>query len=133
MGQMVGTNKFTTVHGESHAAKGYSAVDVCKTPTPPAPFILIPYPSSAPPVGPTSSAKTKVDGRSVGIKDSNYLMSTGDEAGTQMGVQKRTALTQRLQIAGFTTVAAEAIVAGKPIEGSADKMLLYSYLNRNNS
>jgi hypothetical protein len=60
-------------------------------------------------------------------------MSAGDEPGTAMGVQKRTALSQRLQIAGFTPLAAEAIVAGKQIEGSADKMLLYSYITRNNS
>jgi len=133
MGQKVGTSRLTVI-GEGSAVKGYSVDDVCRTPAPPAPFIPIPYPSSAPPVGPSSSMKTRMAGKSVsGLKDAAFRMSTGDEAGTLMGVQKRIALAQQLQIAGFTPVAAEAMVAGRQIEGSADKMLLYSYINRGKS
>jgi len=60
--------------------------DVCKTPTPVGP-IPIPYPnigkSSDTSSGPTT---VKTDGQMPMTKDANYMMSTGDEAGSAGGV-----------------------------------------------
>ena len=60
--------------------------DVCKTPTPAGP-VPIPYPnigkSSDTSSGPTS---VKTDGQMPMTKDANYMMSTGDEAGSAGGV-----------------------------------------------
>jgi len=59
--------------------------DVCKTPTPGGP-IPIPYPN----IGMSSdtaqgTSKVKADGNSFCVKDSNFKMSTGDEAGSAGG------------------------------------------------
>jgi hypothetical protein len=60
--------------------------DVCKTPTPAGP-IPIPYPNIAM-SSDTAKGTTKVkcDGESTCVKDSNFSMSTGDEAGSAGGV-----------------------------------------------
>ena len=60
--------------------------DVCKTPTPGGP-VPIPYPntgkSSDTSAGPTS---VKNDGQMPMTKGAKYMMSTGDEAGSALGV-----------------------------------------------
>jgi hypothetical protein len=60
--------------------------DVCKTPTPGGP-VPIPYPnvgkSADTTSGPTS---VKNDGVMPMTKDAKYMMSTGDEAGSALGV-----------------------------------------------
>jgi hypothetical protein len=60
--------------------------DVCKTPTPAGP-IPIPYPNIGK-AADTSSGPTGVknDGEMPMTKDAKYQMSTGDEAGSAMGV-----------------------------------------------
>src|SRR5205809_7183075 len=63
------------------------APDVCKTPAPPAPPIPIPYPNIA--MSSDTSAGTssvKCDGNPTCVKDSNFMTSTGDEAGSLLGV-----------------------------------------------
>ena len=106
-------------------------VDVCKVPAGAAPFVPIPYPNTAPPLAPATTARAKSPmTRSTMYKGDEATMYTGDEAGTLMGSQKRVGLMQNLQIAGFTATAAKAMAEGAPVQGSADKMLLYSYLNR---
>jgi hypothetical protein len=64
--------------------------DVCNTPTPAGP-VPIPYPnlgqSSNTSSGPTS---VTTDGVMPMTKDANYMMSTGDEAGSAMGVMSGT-------------------------------------------
>ena len=56
--------------------------DVCKTPAPPAPPIPIPYPNIAKSSDTSDGTKkVKCDGNSICHKDSNFMMSTGDEAG----------------------------------------------------
>src|SRR4029453_444179 len=61
--------------------------DVCKTPAPPAPPIPIPYPNIAKSSDTAKGASTvKCDGNPVCVKDSNFMMSTGDEAGSLLGV-----------------------------------------------
>jgi hypothetical protein len=60
--------------------------DVCKTPTPAGP-VPIPYPNIGK-AADTSSGPTTVttDGQMPMTKDAKYMMSTGDEAGSAMGV-----------------------------------------------
>ena len=56
--------------------------DVCKTPSAPGP-IPIPYPNIAKSSDTSNgSKKVKVDGKEVSTKGSDYVKSTGDEAGT---------------------------------------------------
>ncbi len=59
--------------------------DVCKTPSPGGP-IPIPYPNIAMSSDTDKGTKkVKCDGNPVAVKDSNFKMSTGDEAGTAGG------------------------------------------------
>jgi len=61
--------------------------DVCKTPAPPAPPIPIPYPNIAKSSDTAKGASTvKCDGNPTCVADSNFMMSTGDEAGSLLGV-----------------------------------------------
>ena len=81
----VGVNFLSVVHMASNGTT-IAFPDVCKTPAPPAPFIPIPYPNIAMSSDTASgTTKVKVDGNPVCTKDSNFKMSTGDEAGTAGG------------------------------------------------
>ena len=73
------------VHGGSSGVT-IAFPDVCKTPTPAGPT-PIPYPNIAK-AGDTAKGtkKVKADGNPVCVKDSNFSMSTGDEAGSATGV-----------------------------------------------
>ena len=80
---------FANMLGISHkGSNGMSTVfpDVCKTPTPAGP-VPIPYPnigkSSDTVSGPTS---VTTDGQMPMTKGAQYMMSTGDEAGSATGV-----------------------------------------------
>ncbi|MEY4588984.1 MAG: hypothetical protein RL497_1060 [Pseudomonadota bacterium] len=80
---------FANMRGIVHKGSGgMSAVfpDVCKTPTPAGP-VPIPYPNigkaSDTMKGPTS---VKTDKQMPMVKGAVYIMSTGDEAGSAMGV-----------------------------------------------
>lgn len=96
--------------------------DVCKTPAPPAPFVPVPYPSSAPPIGGAKkSRKTKVTGKSV----SKFNPNSGDEAGTQKGL----VLMDRLQTLGFSKEGATLMVQGKPVVSGADQKRLHGILS----
>jgi len=81
----VGANFLSVIH---KASNGISIAfpDVCKTPTPAGP-IPIPYPNIAM-SSDTAQGTTKVkcDGQSTCVKDSNFAMSSGDEAGSAGGV-----------------------------------------------
>ena len=82
----VGVNNLSVVHASSN---GVTVVfpDVCKTPAPPAPPIPIPYPNVAKSSDTMKGAKkVKCDGNPVCVKDSNFMVSTGDEPGTLLGV-----------------------------------------------
>jgi hypothetical protein len=81
----VGVNFLSVVHASSNGVT-IAFPDVCKTPTPAGP-IPIPYPNIAK-SSDTASGTTKVkcDGNPVCVKDSNFSMSTGDEAGSAGGV-----------------------------------------------
>lgn len=78
-------NKITVVHaGSSGIAMSFP--DVCKTPSPGGP-IPIPYPNVAQSSDTADGTSTvKVDGNPIMLKNSNFRMSSGDEAGSAMGV-----------------------------------------------
>ena len=82
----VSVNAMTVVHAGSNGITN-AFPDVCKTPAPPAPPIPIPYPNIAKSSDTASGASTvKCDGNPTCVKDSNFSMSTGDEAGSLLGV-----------------------------------------------
>ena len=81
----VTADMMTVVHASSNGTSMWFP-DVCKTPTPAGP-IPIPYPNVAMSSNTASGSSTvKVDGNPIMLKDSNYSMSSGDEAGSAMGV-----------------------------------------------
>jgi hypothetical protein len=81
----VGVNSLSVVHQSSNGVT-IAFPDVCKTPSPAGP-IPIPYPNIAKSSDTASgTSKVKCDGNPVCVKDSNFSMSTGDEAGTAGGV-----------------------------------------------
>lgn len=80
----VGVNFLSVVHQASNGVT-IAFPDVCKTPTPGGP-IPIPYPNIAQSSDTASGTKkVKCDGNPVCVKDSNFRMSTGDEAGSAGG------------------------------------------------
>jgi hypothetical protein len=83
----VGVNFLSVVHQKSSGVT-IAFPDVCKTPCPPPPpFIPIPYPNIAQSSDTAMGAKTvKAKGSPICIKDSNFKMSSGDEAGSLMGM-----------------------------------------------
>ena len=81
----VGVNNLSVVHSSSNGVS-IAFPDVCKTPAPPAPFVPIPYPNIAKSSDTAQGTKkVKCDGNPVCVKDSNFSMSTGDEAGSAGG------------------------------------------------
>ncbi len=80
----VGVNFLSVVHASSNGTT-IAFPDVCKTPSPAGP-IPIPYPNIAK-SSDTAKGTTKVkcDGNPTCVKDSNFSMSTGDEAGSAGG------------------------------------------------
>ena len=84
MAVSVGVNFLSVVHASSNGTT-IAFPDVCKTPSPAGP-IPIPYPNIAK-SSDTAKGTTKVkcDGNPVCVKDSNFSMSTGDEAGSAGG------------------------------------------------
>lgn len=75
----------TVVHAGSGGTSA-SFPDVCKTPSPGGP-IPIPYPNIAQSSDTADGSSTvKVDGNPIMLKGSNFRMSSGDEAGSAMGV-----------------------------------------------
>ncbi len=85
MSVTVGVNFLSVVHKGSNGVT-IAFPDVCKTPTPAGP-IPIPYPNIAM-SSDTAQGTTKVkcDGQPACVKDSNFSLSTGDEAGSAGGV-----------------------------------------------
>ena len=84
MGVTVGVNMLSVVH-KSSSGTTIAFPDVCKTPSPAGP-IPIPYPNIAMSSDTDKGTKkVKCDGNPVCVQDSNFKMSTGDEAGTAGG------------------------------------------------
>jgi len=84
MPSSVGVNFLSVVH-KSSTGVTTAFPDVCKTPTPGGP-VPIPYPNVAMSSDTAKgSKKVKMDGNPICTKDSNFRMSTGDEAGSAGG------------------------------------------------
>ena len=82
----VGVNFMSVVHAGSNGIT-QAFPDVCKTPAPPAPPIPVPYPNIAQSSDTAQGASTvSCDGNPVCVKDSNFMVSSGDEAGSLLGV-----------------------------------------------
>jgi uncharacterized Zn-binding protein involved in type VI secretion len=80
---------FANFMGISHKGSGAKSLvfpDVCKTPTPGGP-IPIPYPNLAESMNLAQGTTTvKIEGQMAAIKGCSYAISTGDEAGSALGV-----------------------------------------------
>ena len=77
---------FLTPSHKGSQGTSLSFPDVCKTPTPGGP-VPIPYPNVAMSKDLVQGSKTvKMDGNPVSTKDSKFSMSSGDEAGSALGV-----------------------------------------------
>ena len=84
MSVTVGVNNLSVVHKSSNGTT-IAFPDVCKTPSPAGP-VPIPYPNIARSSDTANGTKkVKCDGNSTCVKDSNFRMSTGDEAGSAGG------------------------------------------------
>ena len=80
----VGANKLRIVNADSGGTT-IAFPDVCKTPSPAGP-VPIPYPNVAMSSDTAQPSKqVKCDGNPICLQDSNFSMSTGDEAGSAGG------------------------------------------------
>lgn len=115
----VGVNNMSVVHASSNGVS-IAFPDVCKTPAPPAPFVPIPYPNIARSSDTAQGAKkVSCDGNPVCIKDSNFKMSTGDEAGSLFGV----ASSKVKGKAEFINFSFDVQIEGKNVSRAMDMML----------
>jgi hypothetical protein len=115
----VGVNNLSVVHASSNGVT-IAFPDVCKTPAPPAPPIPIPYPNIAKSSDTAKGAKkVKCDGNPVCVKDSNFMMSTGDEAGSLMGVASNKIKGK----AEFVNYSFDVQIEGKNVPRAFDLML----------
>lgn len=94
--------------------------DVCKTPTPGGP-VPIPYPNIAKSSDTAKgSKKVKCDGNPICLKDSNFRMSTGDEAGSAGGGVVSNKIKGKAEFVNFSF---DVKVEGKNVARALDLML----------
>src|SRR5262245_25257667 len=119
MGVTVGVNSLSVVHKDSGGVTT-AFPDVCKTPSPGGP-IPIPYPNIAKSSDTAQGAATvKADGNPICVKDSNFSMSTGDEAGSAGGGVVSNKIKGKAEFVNFSfDVKAE----GKNVARALDLML----------
>lgn len=119
MGVTVGVNMLSVVHQDSGGVSP-SFPDVCKTPSPAGP-IPIPYPNIAKSSDTgNGSTKVKCDGNSICLKDSNFSMSTGDEAGSAGGGIASNKIKGKAEFVNFSF---DVQVEGKNVARALDLML----------
>lgn len=119
MGVTVGVNNLSVVHKDSSGITT-AFPDVCKTPAPPAPPIPIPYPNIAKSSDTDNgSSSVTCDGNPICLKDSNFSTSTGDEAGSLMGI----ASNKTKGKAEFVNFSFDVLVEGKNVARAMDLML----------
>jgi hypothetical protein len=116
----VGANNLSVVHKGSNGVS-IAFPDVCKTPAPPAPFVPIPYPNIAKSSDAAKGAtKVKCDGNPVCTKDSNFSMSTGDEAGSAGGGMVSSKIKGKAE---FVMTSFDVKAEGKGVARAFDIML----------
>jgi len=119
MSVSVGVNDLSVVHAGSDG-KTIAFPDVCKTPSPAGP-IPIPYPNIAQSSDTASGTSTvKCDGNPVCVKDSNFSMSTGDEAGSAGGGVVSSKIKGKAE---FVNVSFDVKFEGKGVARAFDPML----------
>jgi hypothetical protein len=114
----VGVNYLSVIHAGSNGVT-MAFPDVCKTPTPAGP-VPIPYPNIAKSSDTSKGASTvKCDGNPVCVKDSNFMISTGDEAGSLLGVASNKVKGK----AEFVNFSFDVKIEGKNVPRAFDLML----------
>ena len=116
----VGVNKLSIVNADSNGVT-IAFPDVCKTPAPPAPPIPIPYPNIAKSSDTAQGTKkVKAEGSPICVKDSNFSMSTGDEAGSAGGGVASNKIKGKAEFVNFSF---DVQFEGKNVPRSFDLML----------
>jgi Domain of unknown function (DUF4150) len=119
MSVTVGVNNLSVVHAGSSGVT-IAFPDVCKTPSPAGP-IPIPYPNIAQSSDTADGAKkVKCDGNPVCVKDSNFKMSTGDEAGSAGGGVASSKIKGKAE---FVNYSFDVKIEGKNVPRAFDLML----------
>lgn len=119
MPSTVGVNMLSVVH-KSSTGTTIAFPDVCKTPSPGGP-IPIPYPNIAMSSDTAKgSKKVKMDGNPICTKDSNFKMSTGDEAGSAGGGVVSNKIKGKAEFVMFSF---DVKVEGKNVARALDIML----------
>jgi hypothetical protein len=115
----VGVNGLSVVHKDSGGVT-IAFPDVCKTPTPGGP-VPIPYPNIAQSSDTANGATTvKADGNPVCVKDSNFRISTGDEAGSAGGGVVSNKIKGKAEFVNFSF---DVTAEGKNVARAFDPML----------
>src|SRR5215475_8179242 len=115
----VGVNGMSVVHKDSGGVT-QAFPDVCKTPAPPAPPVPIPYPNIAKSSDTANGAGTVLsDGNPTCVKDSNFQVSTGDEAGSLLGIASNKVKGK----AEFVNFSFDVFFEGKNVARTIDPML----------
>ncbi|WP_412062084.1 DUF4150 domain-containing protein [Rubrivirga sp. IMCC45206] len=119
MPSSVGVNFLSVVHKASNGTT-IAFPDVCKTPSPGGP-IPIPYPNVAMSTDTAKGTKkVKVDGNPICVKDSNFRMSTGDEAGSAGGGVASNKIKGKAE---FVTFSFDVKAEGQNVARAFDLML----------
>ncbi|TFG61466.1 MAG: DUF4150 domain-containing protein [Deltaproteobacteria bacterium] len=121
MGVTVNVNMRSVVHKDSSGIAS-AFPDVCKTPAPPSPSpIPIPYPNISKSADTSKgSTSVKMDGNPIMLKDSEFMMSTGDEAGSAGG----NVVTNKIKgPAKFLMYSFDVKVEGKNVPRQLDIMM----------
>jgi len=119
MGVTVGVNNLSVIHAASSGTT-IAFPDVCKTPSPAGP-VPIPYPNIAQSSDTADGAKSvKADGNPICVKDSNFKMSTGDEAGSAGGGVASNKIKGKAE---FVNYSFDVKVEGKNVPRAFDLML----------
>jgi hypothetical protein len=119
MGVTVGVNNLSVVHKDSGGITS-AFPDVCKTPSPAGP-VPIPYPNIAKSSDTAQGAGTVLcDGNPVCVKDSNFSMSTGDEAGSAGGGVVSNKIKGKAEFVNFSF---DVMAEGKNVCRALDLML----------
>jgi hypothetical protein len=114
----VGVNSLSVVHASSGGVSP-AFPDVCKTPSPAGP-VPIPYPNVAMSSDSAQTSKqVKCDGNPICLQDSNFSVSTGDEAGSAGGVASGKIKGK----AEFVLYSFDVKVEGKGVARALDIML----------
>jgi hypothetical protein len=119
MGVTVGVDSLSVVHADSGGITS-AFPDVCKTPSPAGP-VPIPYPNIAKSSDTAEGASTvSCDGNPPCVKDSNFRISTGDEAGTAGGGVVSGKIKGKAEFVNFSF---DVFFDGKNVARALDPML----------